>query len=79
MSAEVAAPSGLKRRIVLLGPPASGKGTQAEFIQARYGFPVTSPGAMLREEKRLGSELGREADRLTREGCFCRMIWSCAW
>lgn len=58
----------MKKRIVLLGPPASGKGTQAELIKAHYGVQPTSTGAMLREEKRLGTKLGEEADRLTREG-----------
>ena len=58
----------MKERIVLLGPPASGKGTQAEMIRTRYGIPVTSPGAMLREEKKAGTPLGIEADKLTRTG-----------
>ncbi len=58
----------LKRRIVLLGPPASGKGTQAERIQATYGLQATSTGAMLREEARSGSELGRIAARHTDRG-----------
>ena len=58
----------MKTRIVLLGPPASGKGTQAELIKARYDIPSASPGAMLREEMRQGTPLGIEADRLTRDG-----------
>lgn len=58
----------MKHRIVLLGPPASGKGTQAELITARYGIPVTSSGAVLREEKRRGTPLGLEADKLTSQG-----------
>ncbi|MEI7958461.1 MAG: nucleoside monophosphate kinase [Verrucomicrobiota bacterium] len=58
----------MKTRIVLLGPPASGKGTQAELIKARYGIASVSPGAMLREEMRLGTPLGIEADRITRDG-----------
>jgi len=58
----------VKTRIVLLGPPASGKGTQAELIKARYGIASVSPGAMLREEMRLGTPLGIEADRITRDG-----------
>ena len=58
----------MKRRIVLLGPPASGKGTQASLIQARFGLPVTSPGAILREQKRAGTALGLQADEITREG-----------
>jgi adenylate kinase len=58
----------VKTRIVLLGPPASGKGTQAENIKARTHIPSASPGAMLREEMRLGTPLGVEADRMTRDG-----------
>jgi adenylate kinase len=58
----------VKRRIVLLGPPASGKGTQAEMIQARYEIPSASPGSMLREEKAVGTPLGMEADKLTSRG-----------
>ena len=53
---------------MLLGPPASGKGTQADMLKSRFDLPSASPGAMLREEKRAGSLLGLEADRLTREG-----------
>ena len=58
----------MKTRIVLLGPPASGKGTQAEFIKKRYQIASASPGAMLREEMRRGTPLGVEADRITRDG-----------
>lgn len=58
----------MKTRIVLLGPPASGKGTQAEMLKARYGFSIASPGAILREEKLSGTALGIEADRLTSKG-----------
>src|SRR5688572_1228775 len=58
----------LKKRIVLLGPPASGKGTQAEMIQAHLKIPTVSPGQVLREELRAGSSLGREAAEYTRKG-----------
>jgi adenylate kinase len=58
----------VKQRIVLLGPPASGKGTQAELMQARYQFPTASPGAILREELKLGTELGLAAERTTSQG-----------
>jgi len=58
----------LKRRIILLGPPASGKGTQAEMIAAKYGIPAASTGALLREERARGTALGREADRWTAAG-----------
>lgn len=53
---------------MLLGPPASGKGTQADFLKSRFALPVASPGAMLREEKMAGTELGLAADRLTSQG-----------
>jgi adenylate kinase len=38
------------------------------MIAARYGIPITSPGAILREEKRIGSALGVEADKITSQG-----------
>ena len=40
----------MKHRLVLLGPPASGKGTLAERLCNDFGFQTASPGAMLREE-----------------------------
>lgn len=58
----------MKKRIVLLGPPASGKGTQAELIENRFDIKSTSTGAMLREELRAGTEVGKQADALTRHG-----------
>jgi adenylate kinase len=58
----------VRTRIVLLGPPASGKGTQAELIKERYRIEPTSTGAMLREELRRGTELGLAADQLTSRG-----------
>ena len=53
---------------MLLGPPASGKGTQSEMIQSRFGIEPTSPGAMLRAELQAGTEIGKEADALTSRG-----------
>ena len=58
----------MKRRIVLLGPPASGKGTIADNLRVRFELPIASPGTMLREEKTAGTALGIEADKLTRNG-----------
>jgi adenylate kinase len=58
----------VKRRIALLGAPASGKGTQAEMIESRYQIPITSPGAMLRDEKRRQTPLGLESAQLTSQG-----------
>ena len=48
------------KRLVLLGAPGSGKGTQAELITRQFGIPVTSPGGILRREKDLGTPLGLE-------------------
>ncbi|HEV3147495.1 MAG TPA: nucleoside monophosphate kinase [Chthoniobacterales bacterium] len=58
----------MKRRLVLLGPPGSGKGTQAEMITRQFGIPVTSPGAILRREKDLGTPLGLETAEITQHG-----------
>lgn len=60
----------MKRRIILLGPPASGKGTQAEMLSAKYRLPAASTGALLREERARGTDLGREADKWTSRGMF---------
>jgi adenylate kinase len=58
----------VKQRIVLLGPPASGKGTIADRLERERGLPIISPGALLREEAARGTKLGREAEALTRHG-----------
>jgi adenylate kinase len=48
-------------RIVLLGAPGSGKGTQAQRLMAKYGVPQVSSGDLLREAVAAGTELGRKA------------------
>jgi adenylate kinase len=53
---------------VLLGPPASGKGTLADALQKQFGMPIASLGAMLRAEKAAGTPLGIETEKLTRDG-----------
>jgi len=58
----------VKRRLVLLGAPGSGKGTQAEMITRQFGIPVTSPGAILRREKDLGTSLGQETAEVIQHG-----------
>lgn len=48
-------------RLVLLGAPGSGKGTQAQRLQARHGVPQVSTGDLLREAVAAGTPLGRAA------------------
>jgi adenylate kinase len=48
-------------RLVLLGAPGSGKGTQAQRMQAHHGVPQVSTGDLLREAAAAGTELGRAA------------------
>ena len=48
-------------RMILLGPPGAGKGTQAERISAHFAIPAISTGAILRANKERGTELGVRA------------------
>lgn len=54
--------------VILLGPPASGKGTQAGALCARYGIPQISTGDMLRQAQAAGTALGRDAARFMSAG-----------
>jgi adenylate kinase len=47
------------RIVILVGPPGSGKGTQAAFLSAELGIPAVSTGELLRRECQSGSGLGR--------------------
>ncbi len=55
-------------RIILLGGPGAGKGTQAGFIKAHFNIPQISTGDMLRAHVKQGTELGRAAKKIMDEG-----------
>lgn len=55
-------------RVILLGSPGSGKGTQAQFITEQFGIPQISTGDMLRAAVREGTPLGLEAKKVMDAG-----------
>lgn len=57
-----------ERRLVLLGPPGSGKGTQAEFLAERLSVPAISTGDMVRAAIASGSELGKQVKQVVAAG-----------
>ncbi len=58
----------LPYKITLIGPPGSGKGTQASRLSAVLGIPTISPGHMYRAEVERGTELGKLVSRYTKQG-----------
>jgi adenylate kinase len=57
-------------RLILLGAPGAGKGTQAAFITQRFGIPQISTGDMLRAAVKAGTPLGLEAKRYMDAGAL---------
>ncbi|MCY4159188.1 MAG: adenylate kinase [Bacteroidetes bacterium] len=55
-------------QLVFLGPPGSGKGTQARLLAAEYGFRHISTGVILRGEIKAGTPIGREAKKYIEGG-----------
>jgi adenylate kinase len=57
-------------RIVLLGPPGAGKGTQAELLAGQLGVPAISTGDMLRQAVASGTELGGKVQGIMASGAL---------
>ena len=57
-------------KIIFLGAPGAGKGTQAEIIAHKMGIPTISTGAMIREALKSGTEMGIKAKKFVEAGAL---------
>lgn len=58
----------MKKRIVFLGPPASGKGTQVHLVANHFSWPMLSIGDLIRDEIQNKSDLGHKIKRYVLKG-----------
>ena len=58
------------KNIIFLAPPAAGKGTLSEMLVEKYGYCHISTGDLLREEIKNGTEIGKQAESLMKDGKF---------
>jgi adenylate kinase len=57
-------------KIIFLGAPGAGKGTQAEIVSKRLGIPTISTGAIIREALKAGTEMGNKAKKFIEAGAL---------
>ena len=57
-------------KIIFLGAPGAGKGTQAEYVSERLGIPTISTGAIIREACKIGTEMGLKAKEFIERGAL---------
>ena len=57
-------------KIIFLGAPGAGKGTQADIVSERFGIPTISTGAIIRQAIQAGTEMGMEAKKFIENGAL---------
>ena len=57
-------------KIIFLGAPGAGKGTQAEIVSEKLGIPTISTGAIIREAVKSGTDMGKQAKKFIDEGAL---------